>query len=31
VFLLVLAGAMALIFAIPVVLVIWFLIWVSSH
>jgi hypothetical protein len=30
-FLLVLVGALALIFAIPVVLVIWFLIWVSSH
>ncbi len=31
VFLLLLAGALALIFAIPLVLVVWFLVWASSH
>jgi hypothetical protein len=26
-----LAGALALVFAIPLVLVVWFLVWISSH
>jgi hypothetical protein len=30
-FLLLLAGALALVFAIPLVLVVWFLVWISSH